>query len=48
MAVGMALLRIKQRLIFAYLLHRYEAPETSSALRADLSAWPDLILATNK
>lgn len=48
MAVGLAVLRVKQRLVFAYLYRKYEAPETVKLLRKGLEGWADEILAKNK
>lgn len=48
MAGGFAVLRVKQRLIFAYLYRRYESPDTVGWLRKSLEAWCDAILASNK
>jgi hypothetical protein len=47
MAMGMAVLRVKQRLIFAYLFRRYESPDTVSWIRENLEAWTDAILSKN-
>jgi hypothetical protein len=47
MASGMATLRIKQRLVFAYLYRKYESSETVSWIRKNLEAWADAILARN-
>lgn len=48
MAIGAAFLRVKQRLVFAYLYHKYESPETVARLGKNLEAWCDAILAKNK
>jgi len=48
MAGGFAILRVKQRLIFAYLYRKYESPSTVSGLRVNLEAWADAILAKNQ
>lgn len=47
-AAGMAVLRVKQRVLFAYLYRRYESPETVRTLRTELEAWADAILAANR
>jgi len=47
MAAGMAVLRVKQRLVFAYLYRKYESPETVSWVRKNLEVWCDAILAKN-
>ena len=47
MASGMAVLRVRQRLIFAYLFRKYESPDTISWLHRNLEAWADAILAKN-
>ncbi len=47
MAGGMAVLRVRQRLIFAYLYRKYESPETISWVHKTLEAWCDGILAKN-
>jgi len=47
MAGGVALLRVKQRLIFAYLYHKYESPDSVNWVRKNLEAWCDTILARN-
>jgi hypothetical protein len=48
MAGGIGFIRIRQRLIFAYLFRRYESPDTVSWLRKNLEPWVDAILAKNK
>ncbi len=48
MAMGFAVLRVKQRLVFAYLNRKYESPETLELLRKGLEAWADAILANNR
>ncbi len=48
MASGVAMLRVKQRLLFAYLFRKYESPETVSLVRKDLESWADAILAGNR
>lgn len=48
MAGGMALVRIKERLIFVYLFRKYESPETVNWLRKNLEPWCDSILAKNR
>jgi len=48
LANGMAAIRIKQRLIFAYLFRKYESPETVALVGKDLRSWADSILAKNK
>lgn len=47
-AGGMAVLRVRQRLIFAYLYRKYESPDTVSWVGKNLEAWCDAILAKNK
>jgi hypothetical protein len=47
MAMGFAALRVKQRLVFAYLYRKYESPETVNLLRKGLEEWADAILAKN-
>jgi hypothetical protein len=47
MAAGMAVLRVKQRLVFAYLYRKYVSPDTLSWVRKNLEAWCDAILAKN-
>jgi hypothetical protein len=48
MACGFAVLRVKERVLFAYLYHNYESPDTVRSLRKDTETWADLILAKNK
>lgn len=48
MAAGIALLRVKQRLVFAYLFRKYESPDTIGWVRKNLEAWADAILTRNK
>lgn len=48
MAGGFAVLRVKQRLVFAYLYRKYESPDTISWLNQNLEAWSDAILSKNK
>ena len=48
MAGGIGFIRIRQRLIFAYLFRRYESPDTVNWLRKNLEPWVDAILAKNK
>ena len=48
LANGMAAVRIKQRLIFAYIFRKYESPETVALVGKDLGSWADSILAKNK
>jgi hypothetical protein len=48
MACGFGVLRVKQRLIFAYLYRKYESPKTVSLVRENLEAWSDAILSKNK
>jgi len=48
MATGMAAVRVKQRLIFAYIFRKYESPETVALVSKDLGSWVDSILAKNK
>jgi hypothetical protein len=47
MTIGMAAVRVKQRLILAYIFRKYESPETVALLRKDLGSWADSILAKN-
>jgi hypothetical protein len=47
MAGAFAVLRVKRRLIFAYLYRKYESPETVSLIRKGLESWGDGILAKN-
>ena len=48
MATGVAMLRVKQRLIFAYLYRKYESPDAVTWVRKNLEPWVDAILANNK
>jgi hypothetical protein len=48
MAGGMAVVRVKQRLILAYIFRKYESPETVALVRKDLGSWVGSILAKNK
>ena len=48
MATGMAAVRVKQRLLFAYIFRKYESPETVALVRKDLGSWVDSILGRNK
>jgi len=48
MAGGMAVLRIRQRLLYAYLFHKYESPHTVVWLQKNLGPWSDSILASNR
>jgi hypothetical protein len=48
MSVGFAYLRVRQRLIFAYLFRKYESPETVKSIKNELDAWTSEILAKNK
>lgn len=47
MAGGMAVIRIRQRLVFAYLYRKYESPDTVSWVSKNLEVWCDAILAKN-
>jgi hypothetical protein len=47
MASGIAAIRVKQRLVLAYLFRKYESPDTVKWLRKTLEAWGDQILARN-
>ncbi len=47
MAIGMAVIRVKQRLVFAYLYHKYESSDTVSWVSKHLEAWCDAILDEN-
>jgi hypothetical protein len=46
-ATGIAVMRVKQRLVFAYLYHKYESSDTVSWLSKNLEVWCDAILAAN-
>jgi hypothetical protein len=48
MATGFGLLRVKQRLILAYLYRKYESPETVRWVRTNLESWCDAVLAKNR
>jgi hypothetical protein len=48
MAAGFAALRVKQRLIFAYLYRKCDSPETVALISKDLESWTDTILARNQ
>jgi hypothetical protein len=48
MATGVALIRVRQRLIFAYLYSQFDSPESLTWLRKNLEAWCDAILAKNQ
>ena len=48
MAGCTALLRVKQRLVFAYLYRTIESPDTMSWLRKNIEEWSDAILAKNR
>jgi hypothetical protein len=48
MASGLAALRVRQRLVFAYLFRNYESPETVKWLGKSLETWGDSILTRNK
>jgi len=48
MACGFAVLRVRERVLFAYLYRKYESPDTVRSLRKDTETWADLILAKNK
>jgi len=48
MATGIALLRVKQRALFAYFYRKYDSPDSVQAVRKSLEAWSDDILARNK
>ncbi len=48
LAVGLAVLRVRQRLVYAYLYVKYESPETVLKMRKDLESWADAILAKNQ
>ena len=45
--MGIAVLRVKERLIFAYLYRKYESAETVTLLRGQLERWADAILLAN-
>ena len=47
MAGGFALLRVRQRLLFAYLFAKYDSPDTVTWIRKNLESWSDAILAKN-
>jgi hypothetical protein len=46
-AMGFGLLRVRQRVVFAYLYRKYESPDTVTWLRKILETWCDAILAKN-
>ena len=48
MAGAFAMVRVKQRLIYAYLFRRYESPDTVRWLRKNLDVWADAIVARNE
>jgi hypothetical protein len=48
MACGFGVLRVRERVLFAYLYHKYESPDTVRSLRKETETWADLILAKNK
>lgn len=48
MATASAVIRVRQRLIFAYIFRRYESPETVMSMAKSLEAWTDSILAKNR
>lgn len=48
MAMGIGLVRAKQRLLFTYLYRKYDGAESVNWLRKNLEAWDDAILARNK
>jgi hypothetical protein len=48
MAAGMAVFRVKQRVLFAYFFRKYDSPDTAKAVRKALEAWTDDILASNQ
>lgn len=48
MAMGGALLRVKQRLLFVYLYAEYKNEETVTRLRLETERWADAILHANK
>jgi len=48
MACAFAVLRVKKRLIFAYVYRKYESPDEVIWLRKNLEAWCDAILTNNK
>ena len=48
MVCGVSAVRVKQRVIFAYLYHKYESQDSVSWLHKNAMAWVDSILARNK
>ncbi|MGJ5820779.1 hypothetical protein [Paludibaculum fermentans] len=48
MATTLAILRVKQKLLFAYFYKKYESPETVRDLSKDLEKWTDALLSANK
>jgi hypothetical protein len=46
-AIGIAVIRVKQRLVFAYLYHKYESSDTVNWVSKHLEVWCDAILAEN-
>lgn len=47
MACGLAVFRVRQRLVFAYLYQKYGSPESVDWIRKNIEAWADAILAKN-
>jgi hypothetical protein len=48
MASTFAILRVKQRAVFAYIYQRYDSPETVKSLGKMLEVWTDRIVSANK
>jgi len=48
LATGLALIRVRDRVLFVILARKYESPETVSWLRKTLETWTDAILAKNR
>lgn len=48
MVTCIGVLRVKQRVLFAYLYQRYESPQTVQGLGKELEQWTDALLAGNR
>jgi len=48
MAVATAVIRVRQRVLFAYIFRKYESPDTVISMGKNLEAWTDAILVKNK
>ncbi len=48
MVTAIGVLRVKQRILFAYLYQRYESPQTVHGLGKELEMWTDALLAGNQ